>query len=77
MWSEVDHQVLVLGFLGGRGKLYCRPSSEAAHALRGATWYGLHMDLQMIAACVRLRGTWERLSCEPRLAATNARFGAM
>lgn len=42
----------------------------------GATCCELQSVLQMITICAGLKGAWERLSCEPRPAATSTRFEA-
>ena len=61
--------VPVLGPLG-------RVSGAGQSQMLPVPWFELQKDLQMAATCAVLGGAWERLSCEPRPAATSARLGA-
>lgn len=49
----------------------CRPRS-ASCALPGATWFEVQNDLQLFSSCAGLGGAWERVNCEPALAAASA-----
>lgn len=55
--------------------LWCRTRSASICAQFGATWWELQSDLQLVAACVGLKGAWKKLCWELMLAATIAEHG--
>ena len=58
------------------GRALVQPKVITACTLPGATLYEIQSDLQMVAICAGLGGAWERLICQPRLAATRVGLGA-
>lgn len=56
------------------GQVRCRSRSADMCAWFESSGWELQNDLWLVATCAGMEGSWERLCCEPRLAATFARL---